>query len=164
MMHKSTRTTWSALVVAMAALLGARPARAQMLGYAIAGPAGYSGFFGSQSNSVHWAGGGEALPVPYVGAGGEFGMLNRLLVGSLTGTAHFRNVHASGVIPFVSGGWSKLGIGDGEGSFSAKVIAFGIDAAISTHRAVRVEYRDHIRSDSRGNVHYWSFRGGIVFR
>ena len=29
---------------------------------------------------------------------------------------------------------------------------------------LRVEFRDHVRPDSRGTVHYWSLRAGIAFR
>jgi hypothetical protein len=55
----------------LAAPLGAATADAQGLGYAIAGPAGFSGFFGSSASAVHVAGGGEVLFKQHVGVGGE---------------------------------------------------------------------------------------------
>ena len=67
-------------------------ARGQGQGYAAAGPAGVSGFFGSSASSVHIAGGGEALVGRLVGVGAEAGALanssNVLLVVSGNGVAH----------------------------------------------------------------------------
>lgn len=86
-----------ALAVFVLALAGgARTAEAQALGYAIAGPAGHFGFFGTSAMAGHAAGGAELL------------LRNRV--------------------------------------------------------GVRVELRDHIRLDDRGNVHYWSIRAGVIVR
>ena len=62
------------LVFLAVALPGVRTTEAQGLGYAIAGPAGISGFFGSSASAVHAAGGGEALLNGRAGVGGEFGV------------------------------------------------------------------------------------------
>ena len=55
--------TWARVAIVstltvVAAAITARPAAAQALGYGIAGPAGYTGFFESPSLAVHAAGGG----------------------------------------------------------------------------------------------------------
>jgi hypothetical protein len=35
---------------------------------------------------------------------------------------------------------------------------------LSERRAPSFEFRDHVRPDHRGTVHYWSVRAGFVFR
>jgi hypothetical protein len=161
----------------MAVLAGtmalAEPAAAQVtgLGYGIAGPAGYSGFFGSSSMNVHAAGGGEVLAGGRVGASGEFGILvgpsSGLFVTSANGVFHF--APSSGVrgpdqrvSPFVSGGYTRLS--SGEGSVNGFNAGAGADIWVKPHLGVRAEVRDHIRPDSRGGVHYWAVRVGVVFR
>ena len=72
----SVRPVIVSMMVALAAVIApSRPVGAQPLGYGIAGPSGYSGFFGSSSMALHAAGGGEILAGGRVGAGGEFGLL-----------------------------------------------------------------------------------------
>ncbi len=142
---------------------GVRTTRAQGLGYAIAGPAGYSGFFGSSASSVHVAGGGEALVHGRAGVGGEFGILNTLSVFSANGVLHISPSPAKrGSSPFVTGGYTYMG--SGEGSFSAWNVAGGLDFWAKNRLGVRVEFRDHVRPDSRGAVQYWTIRAGVVFR
>src|SRR5690242_17239090 len=90
---------WVKSVSTMAVLAGAlalaQPAAAQVtgLGYGIAGPAGFSGFFGTSGLNVHAAGGGEVLAGDRVGAGGEFGVFagtgGGLFVTSVNGVFHF---------------------------------------------------------------------------
>jgi hypothetical protein len=133
-------------------------AEAQWLGYGIAGPAGTSGFINTNTTfTFHAAGGVEVAAANSVGIGGEFGFFNRLIVGSANGVLRFGNV-------FVTGGFSRMAIGDGEGAFSAINLGGGANAWMGQHAGVRVEYRDHLRRDNRGNTHYWSLRAGIVFR
>ena len=50
------------------------------------------------------------------------------------------------------------------GSFDAWDIGGGIDYWTKDRLGVRVEFRDHVRSDRRGDVHYWALRAGIAFR
>jgi hypothetical protein len=150
----------------MLCCLGAAPAYSQGLGYAIAGPAVRTGFFGSAANAFHFGGGGEFLLKQRLGLGGELGMLGRtnvLMVLSLNGTYHFlRNPRARDFAPFLTSGYTRMG--SGEGSFSAWNIGAGADYWASDRLGVRLEVRDHVRPDSRGTVQYWSIRGGIVFR
>jgi hypothetical protein len=131
-------------------------ARAQGLGYAIAGPAGTSGFVNTNT-TFHAAGGGEAVVADRAGVGGEFGFFNRLIVGSGNAVLRFGTA-------FVTGGYSRMGIGDGEGAFSAINFGGGGHLWGSGHAGLRVEFRDHVRRDDRGNTHYWSIRAGIAFR
>ena len=51
--ESSRRRCTRMLSVILVALAGIGTAKAQGLGYAIAGPAGISGFFGSSTSSVH---------------------------------------------------------------------------------------------------------------
>ena len=137
---------------------------AQGLGYAEGGLAGGSGFFGRWSNSFHAGGGGEVVAADRVGIGGEVGFFNRLIVGSGNLTVHLGGVRDARISPFITGGYSRMGIGDGEGAFSAWNAGAGIHVWASDHAGLRLEFRDHVRPDSRGTTQYWSARVGIVFR
>ena len=138
-------------------------ARAQALGSVVAGPAGVSGFFGSSSTSLHAAGGGEFLMKGLLGAGGEAGLLanssNVLWVVSGNGIVH---LGAARVSPFVTGGYTRMG--GGEGGFNAWNAGAGVDFWAASRLGLRLDFRDHIRPDNRGTVHYWTVRGGMVFR
>jgi hypothetical protein len=57
-----------------------------------------------------------------------------------------------------------MGIGDGEGAFSAINFGGGLHLFRGDHAGLRLEFRDHLRTDDRGNTHYWSIRAGIAFR
>ena len=158
-------------MVALAGVIApARAAVGQALGYGIAGPAGYSGFFGSSFASVHAAGGGEFLVGGRVGAGGEFGLLANtgggLFITSANAVFHFTPSQPtpirSRISPYVSGGYTRLS--SGEGGFNAVNAGIGADVWFKPRVGLRAEFRDHIRPDSRGGVHYWSVRTGVVFR
>jgi hypothetical protein len=163
-----------AIVSTLAVVAGAitaHPAGAQVLGYGIAGPAGYSGFFGSSSMPMlHAAGGGEFLAGGRVGAGGEFGLLANtdggVFVTSANGVFHFKPSVAtpirSRISPFASGGYTRMT--SGEGAFDAWNLGAGADVWLKPRVGVRLEFRDHIRPDGRGGVQYWAFRAGVVFR
>jgi hypothetical protein len=144
--------------------LFATTASAQGLGYAEAGLAGVSGFFGRSSNSFHVGGGGEVVAADRVGIGGEFGFFNRLIVGSASATLHLGGVSGARLSPFLTGGYSRLGIGDGDGAFSSVNVGAGIHYWASDHAGLRIEFRDHFRPDDRGTTQYWSFRAGVAFR
>ena len=64
----------------------------------------------------------------------------------------------------MSGGYTRLGINDGEGGFDAWNIGAGADAWIGARAGIRFELRDYIRPDDRGASHYLAFRVGVVFR
>lgn len=157
-------------VLVLGAVLYAWPigvAHAQFLGYGLAGPAGFSGFFGSSASGVHVAGGAEALIRERAGVGGEFGVLanssSALLVFSANGVLHPTGKAASRRnSPFVSGGYTRMG--SGEGSFGAWNVGGGLDLWWRERLGFRVEFRDHVRPDRRGTVQYWTIRAGVVFR
>lgn len=156
------------LLVAALVLGGAaRDASAQVSGYAIAGLAGFTGFFGSSTNAVHAAAGAEVLVRGRAGAGGEIGILasrgSVLRVSSINGVVHIMpNRRGAGASPFVSGGYTHMS--SGEGSFHAWNAGAGLDIWPSDRVGIRIDVRDHVRQDRRGNVHYWSLRGGITVR
>jgi hypothetical protein len=162
------------IVSTLAALAGgiavAGPAAAQGLGYAIVGPAGYSGFFGGAAGLGHAAGGGEVLTGGRVGGGGEFGILagtgGALLVTSINAVFHLGPGRAtpgrSRLSPYVSGGYTRMS--SGEGSFNGWNVGAGADLWFKPRVGLRVEFRDHVRPDSRGGVHYWAVRAGVALR
>lgn len=135
---------------------------AQAHGYAAGGIAGVSGFVPGQA-TFHVAGGGDIVPTDHLGVGGEIGFFNRLITGSANVT--FYPGGTAGVVsPFLTGGYSRMGIGDGEGAFSAFNAGAGLHIWTGHRAGIRVELRDHFRPDDRGNTHYWSLRAGVVFR
>jgi hypothetical protein len=158
--HRPVRVLSLAFVLTLACVFDAQ---GQGQGYAVAGPAGLSGFFGSSASSVHVAGGGEALAGGVVGVGAEIGALanssNVLLVVSGNGVAHLSSSRFS---PFVTAGYTRMQ--SGEGGFNAWNAGVGADYWVRDGVGIRFDFRDHVRPDSRGTVHYWTFRGGVVFR
>jgi hypothetical protein len=137
-------------------------AGAQGLGYVVAGPSRVSGFF-SPPTALHAAGGGEALFGGSVGIGGEVGLLatsgSVIWVASGNGVLHIPSRRRS---PFVTGGYTRTG--GGEGGFNAWNVGGGVDLWATERLGLRLDLRDHIRDDFRGTVHYWTVRGGLVFR
>ena len=162
------RANLGVLMLAGALIGAAGAANAQGLGYAIAGPAGFSGFYGSSASSLHAAGGGEALIVGgRLGLGGEIGTFantsSALLFVSVNGALHASTqLSDRRVVPYITAGYTHVGTGDF--SFSAWNAAIGTDIWMKDRVGVRLEGRDHVRRDSRGTVHYWTVRGGVVFR
>jgi hypothetical protein len=143
---------------------GAAAAEAQGLGYASAGPAGVSGFAGRGSDAFHATAGVEIVAGDRFGVGGEFGFFNRLIVGSANGTVHLAGLNGAKVSPFATAGYSRMGIGDGEGAFSAWNVGAGAHIWFGRRVGMRLELRDHVRPDDRGTTQYWSARAGVAFR
>ena len=170
-MHASVRLAIVSTMVGLAAVFAAaRPADAQVIGYAIAGPAGFTGFFGDSAQALHAAGGAEVLAGGRIGAAGEFGLLvnpdSGLWVTSINAVYHFvpsrPGAVRSRVSPFVTAGYTRMH--SGEGSFDGWNAGAGADIWLRPRAALRIEFRDHIRPDARGEVQYWTFRAGIAFR
>lgn len=138
-------------------------ANAQVIGYGVAGPAGTMGFVNTRSITFNVAGGGEVFLGKYFAVGGEGGFFDRLITASVNGTVHVVDDNDR-MAPFITAGYSKVGISDGEGSFDAWNIGAGADAWLGDRAGIRFELRDHIRPDHRGTTHYWAFRVGVVFR
>ena len=146
---------------------GVGRAEAQGLGYAIVGPSGVMGTSGSAGLAGHAAAGGELLIKNRVGVGGEYGIFagegGGLHIASANAVLHFAPAERQrGTRPFVSGGYTRLS--NGEGDFNAFNVGGGVDIWARERVGVRVEIRDHIRPDDRGNIHYWAIRAGVVFR
>lgn len=155
----------AALLVVVLLGCTATEARAQAVGFVVAGPAGRSGFFGSAVDSLHVAGGADLVIRDRLGVGGDFGFFSRLLTASATATWHIAGRRATDrALPFLFGGYSLMGIGDGEGAFSTWVVGAGVDIDRGKRWAFRLEFRDHIRPDRRGTVQYWSVGGGLAVR
>jgi hypothetical protein len=145
-------------------VVAAASADAQVLGYGVAGPATSMGFVNHSRITFNVAGGAEAVAADVVGLGGELGFFNRLIVGSANASLHLAGVSRAKVSPFVTAGYSRLGIGDGEGAFSAFNAGAGVQGWFSDRAGVRIEVRDHLRPGDRGVTQYWSLRLGVVFR
>ena len=143
--------------------LAASTANAQLLGYGVAGPAGAIGFVNTRSITFNAAGGGEVFLAKYFAVGGEGGFFDRLVTVSVNGALHVVD-EGDRMAPFLTAGYSRMGISDGEGSIDAWNIGAGADAWLGARAGIRFELRDHIRPDRRGTTHYWAFRAGVVFR
>jgi hypothetical protein len=151
------RTLLALLFVA----LFATHAAAQGLAYA---EGGVAGFAASGSHSFHVAGGGEAVAADRIGLGGEIGFFGRLITVSGNATFHLTPLSSQKAGAFVTGGYTRFGVGDGEGSFNTWNVGAGAHLWFSDHAGLRLELRDHVRPDSRGTRQYWSARAGVVVR
>lgn len=159
----------AACFVVVCSLTAVTTVHAQGLGYAVAGPGGVSGFFGSRSSAFHAAGGGGVRFARHAGGGAEGGVLGNagslLVMVSANGTFYVSPVTAgTGPSPFLTGGYTRLGIGNGDGSFNTWNVGGGLDVWGSGGAGLRLEFRDHVRPDVRGTVHYWVIRAGVAFR
>jgi hypothetical protein len=130
--------------------------------YVIAGPAGVSGWLRA-SNTVYAAGGGE-FGIGPVGIGGELGYwASGLGMGSVNGSVHpAGNASGQKVLPFLSAGYT-VGF-NFERTFNAANVGGGVNYWITNGLGLRLDFRDHIRPDQRGTLHYWSIRAGVLFR
>ena len=144
--------------------LFATHANAQGLAYVEAGPDGFSNFGGRWSNTFHAAGGGEGIVAGRVGAGGEIGVFQRVITASGNATFHVTPPSSSKAGAFITGGYTRFGILDGEGGFNAWTIGVGTHLWFGDDAGLRLELRDHIRPDSRGTTQYWSIRAGLAIR
>ncbi len=151
------------LIITFITLLAAT-ADAQVVGYGVAGPAGARGFANTRALTFNAAGGAEVFLGKYFAVGGEGGFFDRLMTVSANGSLHVVST-GDRMSPFITAGYSKMGISDGEGpAFDEWNFGAGVDAWFGDHAGMRFELRDHIRPDHRGTTHYGAFRVGVVFR
>lgn len=161
------RTKNSVLIVVLFVVSvagAAAPVQAQALGYGLAGVSGHSGWFGS-GLGWHAAGGGEVLARGVAGGAAELGVLGNesggVWVASFNVVGHLPAI-GDGTSAYFTGGYSRFS--NGEGSFNAINFGAGADFRSAGHIGTRMEFRDHLRRDFRGKVHYFSIRAGIVFK
>jgi hypothetical protein len=145
-------------------LLMSIPARASAQtrsdGYVYAGPGGVSGAWAPGGSAFVAGGGGEWLVAQGLGVGGEAGIFKTLGVVSVNGSWHFgQHSHDAGLQPFVTSGYTHM---RGESEFPAWNAGAGV-IVWGHRRGVRIEFRDHVRPDVRGTLHYWSLRAGVTF-
>jgi hypothetical protein len=129
-------------------------------GYVYAGPGGTSGSWAPGGSAIVAGGGGEWLVARGLGVAGEAGLFKTLGVVSLNGSWHVgQRSHESGLQPFVTSGYTHM---QGENGFPAWNTGGGF-IVWGRHRGLRVEFRDHVRLDERGALHYWALRAGLTF-
>lgn len=113
------------------------------------------------------AGGMEWLPAPRVGIGGEAALLGSfggdlLFTAGADARIHLRQDADVGVLaPYVFAGYSRLTFFEVSGN--AVQYGGGVDYRVRPGRAVRLEFRDHVRQ-SGVTSHYWTIRAGLAFR
>ena len=161
-----------ATAVGTLVLTGLRPAPASAqtvgLGYGFAAP-GLATCCGDLTTMLH-AGGGEAILGNGIGIGADAGYLGPLQAWSegfgllsVNGSYHFSWVgprHRTR--PFVTSGYS-LAFRGGD-HLSLWNIGGGADYWITPRVGLRIEARDHFRSEQRGTSQLWGPRFGIVIR
>ena len=160
-------------VVAAAVLLGLTgSAEAQGFGFGVAGVTRTAGFFG-QVSGAHAAAGGGFLIKGIAGPAAEFGAIansSSLVVNvAANGVVHLVPSRRSNpVSPFLTAGVGMLS--DGDSVFAGPSFGAGVDLWPADRFGFRLEVRDIIRTDFRNipglerTAHYWTVRGGIVFR
>jgi len=166
MNHKLTQSAVLAL------LLAAAPAWAQGFGFGVAGVMRTEGSFG-QVSGAHGAAGGGFLIKGIAGPAAEFGAVandsNTVVTVAANGVVHLVPSRASNpVSPFLTAGVGMLS--DGDSVFAGPSVGAGVDLWAADRFGFRLEVRDIIRTDFRNipelrrTAHYWTVRGGIVFR
>ena len=139
----------------------ATAAEAQVIGHGVFGVGGMNGFVSTEP-SFTAAGGVEFALGDRLGMGGEVGVFDSLIMLSAAATARGR--YHRGFVPFVTGGVSRVGVRYGDGTFSTLDVGAGMDMWFRPRTAMRLEFVDHIRPDSRGTTQYWALRAGVVFK
>jgi len=145
-------------------LMAARAASAQSLeGYVTGGAGGWVHNTGSRGSLMVGAGGVEWLPAPYLGIGGEGGILMSPS-GDLAATLGVdARLHFIGTSR--PGGWAPYSpLRFFELSDQGLQFGGGIDYRVSPRRALRFELRDILRRGGSVTSHYWTVRVGMTFR
>jgi len=146
------------LALAFIALF-ATHSNAQVLAYVVGGPAGASG-----RTTIHAAAGTEVIAGEHASIGGELGLFDLFVVGSLNATLHLGRVSSGRMTPFVTGGYSALWRVDDEIAFRAFHVGAGAHFWLRDLTGLRLEFRNHIRPVDRGATQFWSLRAGVAFR
>jgi hypothetical protein len=158
------------LLIGLAGLMlsaGASNAQTTGQGTFIAGAGVVSNSF-SSAPVLQVGGGGEALIQNRFGIGGELGLAggggDAGATISLNGSLHFPTQGTrNGVVPFVSGGYTRLAPFTEPRGINALNVGGGVTYWISDRKGLVVEFRDVVYQ-ALGTTQYWAARIGIAFR
>lgn len=133
-------------------------------GYLFFAPGAITGG-GASVGTFHFGGGGEGFLYRGFAAGAEIGYVapwksGRSGIGLLSLDASFHVKRTRSLSPFLAGGYS---LGFRSGHFNAFNYGGGINWWLGEHTGVRLEFRDHIPTQTT-EVHYFGFRIGFAFR
>ena len=165
-----SRMAWKRCLIGIAGLmLSAGLSNAQTTGQGhFAGGAGtYSNGF-SSGQVLQVGGGGEALIQNRFGIGGELGLAggggDAWATLSLNASLHFpKQGAANGMVPFVSGGYTRMAFFTESGGSNALNVGGGLSYWFRDRKGLLVEFRDVVYH-ALGTDHYWAARVGIAFR
>jgi hypothetical protein len=171
--HGATVVGWwvgKPLLIGLAGLMlsaGASYAQTTGQGTFVGGAGAYSNGF-SSGPVLQIGGGGQALIRNRFGIGGELGLAggggDAWATVSLTGSLHFPKQGATnGVVPFVSGGYTRMAFFTESGGSNALNIGGGVTYWVSDRKGLLVEFRDVVYQ-ALGIDQYWAARIGITFR
>jgi hypothetical protein len=146
---------------------GASDAQTTGQGTFVGGAGAYSNGF-SSGPVLQIGGGGEALIQNRFGIGGELGLAggggDAWATVSVNGSLHFpKQGTTNGVVPFVSGGYTRMAFFTESGGSNALNIGGGVTYWFSNHKGLVVEFRDVVYH-ALGTDQYWAARIGIAFR
>ncbi len=158
------------LLIGLAGLtLSAAASNAQTTGQGtfVVGAGAYSNGF-SSGRVLQIGGGGEALVQNRFGIGGELGLAggggDAWAAVSLNGSVHFPRPGATkGVVPFVSGGYTRMGFFTEYGGSNALNVGGGITYWFSGRKGLVCDLREVVYQALGTNQH-WAARIGIAFR
>jgi hypothetical protein len=160
-------------ILAGAVLLGLTGhAQAQGFAFGVGGVTRTHGFFG-QVSGAHVSGGGGFLIKGIAGPSAEFGAIanssSLVLNPAAHGVVHLvPSRRSTRVSPFLTAGVAMLT--DGDSVFAGPSFGGGVDLWAAERLGLRLEVRDIVRTDFRNipglerTAHYWTVRGGVVFR
>jgi hypothetical protein len=158
------------LVIGLAGLMlsaGASSAQTTGQGTFIGGAGAYSNGF-SSGPVLQVGGGGEALIQNRFGIGGELGLAagggDAWATVSLNGSVHFpKQGTKNGVVPFVSGGYTRMAFFTESGGSNGLNVGGGVTCWFSDRKGLVVEFRDVVYP-ALGTNQYWAARIGMAFR
>jgi hypothetical protein len=146
---------------------GASNAQTSGQGTFVAGAGAYSNGF-SSGRVLQIGGGGEALIQNRFGIGGELGLAggggDAWATVSLNGSLHFpKPGSTNGAVPFVSGGYTRMGFFTEYGGSNALNVGGGVTYWFSGRKGLVTEFREVVYQ-ALGTDQHWTVRIGIAFR
>jgi hypothetical protein len=155
------------VIAAFTLLAGVSNAQTTGQGYVAGGAGTYSNGF-SSGPVIQLGGGGEALIQNRAGIGGELGLAagggDAFATLSLSASLHFpKEGAAKGLVPFVSGGYTRMTFFTESGGSNALNVGGGATYWFDSRKGLRIEFRDVVYQ-ALGTDQYWAVRVGIAFR